>query len=113
MAKITKKVQLKQTPVRSTRKLPDPVTKTPETNSPYKVESGVPITSQRVSYNGDRFPLGQMNIGDSFVIPASDPINKNPNTLHYAAKMYARIKPGFTLTTRLQLDKARRVWRIK
>lgn len=107
--KIIKKVE----PVRSTRKLPPPVTKEPETSSMYKVEVGVPITSQRVTYNGDRFPLGQMNVGDSFLIPAEDPINKNPNTLHYAAKMYARIKPGFTLTTRLQLDKARRVWRIK
>jgi hypothetical protein len=109
----TKKKEIKKAVTRSTRRLPEPETKPQVGTSIYKVEAGVPITSQRVSYQGDRFPLGQMNIGDSFVIPASDPINKNPNTLHYAAKMYARIKPGFTLTTRLQLDKARRVWRIK
>ena len=112
MAKI-KKVEQKKTTVRSTRKLPEKQTKTSDSNSPYKVEVGVPITSFRLSYNGDRFPLGQMNVGDSFVIPPNDPVNKNPNTLHYAAKMYARQVPGFTLTTRLQLDKARRVWRIK
>lgn len=108
-----KKAEIKKTVVRSTRKLPEKLTKVSDSNSPYKIEVGVPITSHRVSYNGDRFPLGQMNVGDSFVIPASDPINKNPNTLHYAAKMYARQVPGFALTTRLQLDKARRVWRIK
>lgn len=108
-----KKIEIKKTGTRSTRKLPEKQTKVSDSNSLYKVEAGVPITSMRVSYNGDRFPLGQMNVGDSFVIPASDPINKNPNTLHYAAKMYARQVPGFTLTTRLQLDKARRVWRIK
>lgn len=109
----TKKKLVKKVQARSTRKLPERATKPSDSNSLYKVEAGVPITSFRISYNGDRFPLGQMNVGDSFVIPADDPINKNPNTLHYAAKMYARQVPGFTLTTRLQLDKARRVWRIK
>lgn len=109
----TKKKEIKKVAQRVTRKLPEKETKVSTTDSPYKVEVGVPITSFRLSYNGDRFPLGQMNVGDSFVIPPNDPVNKNPNTLHYAAKMYARQVPGFTLTTRLQLDKARRVWRIK
>lgn len=79
----------------------------------YKVESGVKITSVRYSDLSNKFPFSIMNIGDSFMIPATDPVSKNPNTVHYAAKQYAKMKPGFIITTRMQLDKNRRVWRIK
>ncbi len=79
----------------------------------YKVESGVKITGIRVTSSQDNFPFALMKVGDSFLIPASDPVAKNPNTLHYAAKIYARSTPGFTITTRMQLNKERRVWRLK
>jgi len=79
----------------------------------YKVESGIKITGNRMTYSQDKFPFPLMKVGDSFLIPASDPVAKNPNTLHYAAKIYARSNPGFTITTRMQLNKERRVWRLK
>lgn len=79
----------------------------------YKVEHNVEITSMRYSNIRDKFPFDIMKQGDSFLIPAKDPVAKKPNTLHYAAKQFARIKPGFALTSRMQLNGERRVWRIK
>ena len=79
----------------------------------YKVESGIVISGARYSSFNMKFPFELMKPGDSFLIPPNDPSCKNPNTLHYAAKAYARMKPGFTITSRLQLDKSRRVWRLK
>jgi hypothetical protein len=79
----------------------------------YKVESGVIISGSRKAYDEHQFPFELMKPGDSFLIPATDKIAKSPNVLHYAAKQYARMKPGFTITSRMQLDKARRVWRLK
>jgi hypothetical protein len=79
----------------------------------YNVEQGVSINGVRNHNLIDKFPFEIMKPGDSFLIPKSDPVAKNPNTLHYAAKQYAKMKPGFILTTRIQLDGNRRVWRIK
>jgi hypothetical protein len=79
----------------------------------YKVDKNVPIGGVRSITNLNRFPFDQMNIGDSFMIPPDDKHAENPNSIHYAANQYAKMKPGFTVTTRLQLNKFRRVWRIK
>lgn len=79
----------------------------------YEVESGV-IMSPRVKATDNPFPFEKMKVGDSFLIPAGDNIAKSPNPVHYAANRYAKhVKPGFAVTTRLLLDKSRRVWRIK
>ena len=79
----------------------------------YKVEHNIEITSMRYSNIRDKFPFDIMKPGDSFLIPAKDPVAKKPNTLHYAANQFAKMKPGFTLTSRMQLNGERRVWRIK
>ena len=79
----------------------------------YKVESGIILAGVRNSSTEIKFPFALMNVGDSFLLPAKDPAAKSANTLHYAAKQYARFKPGFTITSRLQLDGSRRVWRLK
>jgi hypothetical protein len=81
--------------------------------TPYKIESGVPIEGVRTITNFNNFPFEQMKIGDSFIIPPGDKFAENPNSIHYAANRYAKMKPGFCVTTRLQLNKYRRVWRIK
>lgn len=81
--------------------------------SPYTVEKGIPVEGVRSFSLVTVFPFESMNVGDSFLISPDDRFAKNPNTIHYAAQKYAKIKPGFTLTTRLQLNKFRRVWRIK
>lgn len=88
-------------------------TKTTDKSYKYKVESDIKITGSRHAYSADKFPFPLMKVGDSFLIPANDPVAKNPNTLHYAAKIHARAVPGFTITTRMQLNKDRRVWRLK
>lgn len=88
-------------------------TKTTPKKYNYTVEVGVEITGVRLSSLRDKFPFEIMKPGDSFVVPAKDPVAKKPNTLHYAAKQFARIKPGFLLTSRMQLNGDRRVWRIK
>lgn len=79
----------------------------------YQVEKGVKIEGFRNGKAQVTFPFELMKVGDSFLIPANDPVAKNPNVLHYAAKQYARMFPGFNITTRLQLNKDRRVWRLK
>ena len=79
----------------------------------YKVESGVILAGVRNSSTEIKFPFALMNVGDSFLLPAKDEAAKTPNALHYSAKQYARFKPGFTITSRLQLDGSRRVWRLK
>jgi dihydroxyacetone kinase-like predicted kinase len=79
----------------------------------YKVESGIQMTTMRQRPKADSFPFSVMKPGDSFLIPANDPVAKNPSTLHYAAKQYARMEPGFAVTSRILLDKSRRVWRLK
>ncbi len=86
---------------------------TPTKTYLYKVESGIIVTGTRNTMDDLKFPFELMKPGDSFLIPANDPAAKSANTLHYAAKIYARMKPGFTITSRLQLDKSRRVWRLK
>jgi hypothetical protein len=84
-----------------------------KTKFAYKVEQGVTMQGVRNHNLLDKFPFAIMKPGDSFLIPKTDPIAKSPNSLHYAAKQYAKIKPGFLLATRIQLDGHRRVWRIK
>lgn len=79
----------------------------------YKVESGVILAGVRSGTTEIKFPFAQMNVGDSFLIPSKDPAAKSTNAIHYAAKIFARFKPGFTITSRLQLDGSRRVWRLK
>ena len=79
----------------------------------YKVESGVILAGVRNSSTDLKFPFALMNVGDSFLLPSKDPAAKTPNGLHYAANQYAKFKPGFTVTSRLQLDGSRRVWRLK
>lgn len=79
----------------------------------YKVESGIQLTTMRHKPKADSFPFSAMKPGDSFLIPANDPVAKNPSTLHYAAKQYARMEPGFAVTSRKLLDNSRRVWRLK
>jgi hypothetical protein len=79
----------------------------------YKVESGIILAGVRNGSTEIKFPFALMNVGDSFLLPAKDAAAKTPNTLHYAAKQYAKFKPGFIITSRLQLDGSRRVWRLK
>lgn len=104
----TKKAQIKR------KVAPKAPAKTTPVDEPaYKIERGVPIEGVRTVTNLNRFPFEQMNVGDSFLIPPGDKHAENPNTIHYAASRYAKMKPGFSITTRLQLNKYRRVWRIK
>lgn len=107
--KIKKKATVTTAKVFRTKK-DDP---TPTKTYMYKVESGILVSGVRHSMTDIKFPFELMKVGDSFLIPPSDPACKSPNTLHYAAKAYARMKPGFTITSRMQLDKSRRVWRLK
>lgn len=92
-----------------------PVKKTETTGKKfdYTVEHGIQITGARISNLRDKFPFEMMKVGDSFLIPAKDPVAKKPNSLHYAAKQFAKSKPGFLITSRMQLNGERRVWRIK
>lgn len=103
----------KQVTAKITRTNPTKADPKPTKSYIYKVESGIIVSGVRTTIADIRFPFELMKPGDSFLIPANDPVCKNPNTLHYAAKAFARMKPGFTITSRLQLDKSRRVWRLK
>jgi hypothetical protein len=79
----------------------------------YNVESGITIMGRRREFN-NHFPFDMMKVGDSFLIPTSDPLSRNPNGVHYACKQFAKeVKTGFMVTTRKLLDGTRRVWRIK
>jgi hypothetical protein len=101
--------KIRNNKTKKTTKSDDTIVKTYD----YVVEHNVQITSMRHSNLSDKFPFEIMKQGDSFLIPAKDPVAKKPNMLHYAAKQFAKIKPGFALTSRMQLNGERRVWRIK
>lgn len=89
---------------------PSPVLKS---KSEFTVEKGVAITGNRSFNCLDEFPFSAMSVGDSFLIPKNHRHALKPNTLHYAAKQFAKMQPGFSVTTRVQVNKDRRVWRIK
>jgi hypothetical protein len=86
---------------------------TKEKKYAYKVEHNVKLTSVRYTDVTEKFPFELMKIGDSFIIPDKDPVAKKPYTLYYAAIQYAKMIPGYTVTSRLQINGERRVWRIK
>lgn len=116
MGRIAKKKVVVQRGTAAVKRIkPTPMDDTPlkDRTYIYKVESGVILAGVRNSSTEIKFPFALMNVGDSFLLPAKDEASKSPNTLHYSAKMYARFKPGFTITSRLQLDGSRRVWRLK
>lgn len=103
----------KAEPTKVTAKITRTKAEEPKKTYHYVVESGVTIMGRRREFT-NHFPFEQMKVGDSFLIPASDALSKNPNGVHYGCKMYAReVKPGFTVTTRKLIDGSRRVWRIK
>jgi hypothetical protein len=79
----------------------------------YKVEEGIIMTGVRNSSLEIKFPFALMKIGDSFLIPRNDENARKANILQYSARQFAKFQPGFVITSRLQLDGARRVWRLK
>lgn len=106
-----KPIKTKESTAKVTRKRIDETA--PTKTYIYKVESGV-IMAPRMRASDNNFPFEMMKPGDSFLIPANDKLAKSPNPVHYAAAQYAKhVKPGFAVTTRLLVDKSRRVWRIK
>lgn len=107
MGTTTKKRPAKKTPVVK------PTNGSPVKKYEYLVEHNVQMTGVRTSNLQNKFPFEMMKPGDSFLIPAKDPIAKKPGTLHYAAKQFSKMKPGFLLASRMQLNGERRVWRIK
>lgn len=110
MAKAKKAVEVKKT---VTAKVTRTRIGLPTISSTYVVEEGIMIVGKRREYK-NHFPFQQMKLGDSFLIPANDPLAESPNGIHYAAKQFANdVKSGFMITTRRLLDKTRRVWRIK
>lgn len=106
---MTKKAGVKKKATVKSVKLQDDSTEA----TTYVIEKNVPIEGVRTRSLINTFPFPQMGIGDSFLIPPGDKYAENPNTIHYAAQQYAKIKSGFTVTTRMQLNKYRRVWRLK
>ncbi len=110
MARPKKKVEVKKT---VTAKVTRTRIGQPTISSTYVVEEGILIVGKRREYR-NHFPFQQMKLGDSFLVPANDPLAESPNAIHYAAKQFANdVKSGFMITTRRLLDKTRRVWRIK
>lgn len=110
MARPKKVVEVKKT---ITAKVTRTRVNLPTVTSTYVVEEGVLLVGKRREYK-NHFPFQQMKLGDSFLIPANDPLAEAPNGIHYAAKQFANdVKSGFMITTRRLLDKSRRVWRIK
>lgn len=65
-------------------------------NGAIKIEKGVQMP-QRAKY-----PLAEMKIGDSFVIPAGNKTNPHQLAFHHRMKVETRVQP----------DGSRRVWRI-
>lgn len=66
----------------------------------YKIEKGVPMSNRR------KYPLLEMEIGDSFHIPGIK-TTKYPS----GAIGYARIKLGYKFVSRKERDGIR-IWRI-
>lgn len=113
MTKPKKSVVAKKTVVANDPVVPQEEIALRDKKYSYKVEQNIAITVGRSVRMDLKYPFALMNVGDSFLIPATDKLVKNVTNLHYAAKQYAKFKTGFMITSRLQLDGSRRVWRIK
>lgn len=79
----------------------------------YEVTSGITIPKKEGVGTKAKYPFKEMDVGDSFFIPAEDYKNKNPNymysNLHYSAKFQ-----GIKIAVRTLKDKSgMRVWRVK
>lgn len=114
MSKATKAV--KPVAKKAPKKVDAPIyddSKLKDKEYPYKVEQNIALSALRSVRMDLKFPFPLMNVGDSFLIPTTDPACKNSGALHYASKQYAKFKPGFMITSRMLLDGTRRVWRIK
>lgn len=67
----------------------------------YKIEKNVPILG--LSPERKKYPLLQMEVGDSFVLPIEDRQKVYSNASYY----------GLKITTRRVSDTQIRVWRVK
>jgi hypothetical protein len=68
----------------------------------YQIETGVPLPT---GGRPIKYPLRDMQVGDSFLIPAED---------HKAKSIYQSAKQaGVRITTRAQPDGSLRVWRLE
>jgi len=72
-------------------------------NGQFKIEHNVPLPGGPAA-RGNKYPVVQMKVGDSFVVPKGKVFN---DLYGYARK--ARVK----VTVRKQEDGSNRVWRVK
>lgn len=70
----------------------------------YPVQKGIPLPNKRKQ---GRYPMRKLQVGDSFLIPASE-VGKNSRAAAYSSARYY----GIRVCTRVQKDGAIRVWRI-
>lgn len=78
----------------------------------YKIEKNIPIVRARKAFT--RFPLDEMEVGDSFYIPLSDQKKESAMaSIYSAANSFNRShKAKIKVSTRSEAD-GLRVWRIK
>jgi len=76
----------------------------------YKIDKNVPIPIGPKAIR--RYPLREMEIGDSFFVPDED-MPRGKNVIHSAISVYAaRSKDGWKFKSR-SVDGGVRVWRVE
>lgn len=71
------------------------------------IESGVPIPQRYGAGRSRKFPLDQLEIGESFAVPEDE-----ANALRSACTHFKNSNPGVEFVTRKQEDGGVRVWRV-
>ena len=72
----------------------------------YKIEYKLPVPEHRGRGRPAKYPLGNLGVGDSFLVPVSEKIN-----LRACVYQRKRLKPGWDYVTRAEADGIR-IWRI-
>lgn len=74
----------------------------------FEIEKGVPVPPISGATR-QKYPLGRMEVGDSFLAAAAD-----AHTIRSSANSYSKIHPGFKFRTRTSEDKQYiRIWRVE
>jgi hypothetical protein len=76
-----------------------------ESCAAYKIEKDIPIASTR-NKRPRKYPICEMQLGDSFLIPEKEIRGKMSACVHTAARYYK-----YKVTTR-KVDDGIRVWRV-
>jgi hypothetical protein len=80
----------------------------------YKVDKPANVVASKWQLETKQFPFGNLTKpGDLFIIPFTSVFAKEPHQIYQSANEYARLRPGFHISTALDSIGNRIVRRLK